>query len=895
MREANTTPNRPLLKRLTQKSLKMNRKRTIVTIIGIILATALITAVATMAVTFQWSLVEYEKSVSGDFHYGFMDVPEEELEHIRQNRNVESYYETENIGYSLLEGGANVDKPYLFLVAMDDKAMTNSTVDLVDGRLPENEHEVVISKHVKTNGGVDYKVGDTLTLNIGLRQDSDGQTLWQSDSYIEGESLLPEQTEEYTVVGITQRLSYKVEDYSAPGYTVITHLEDDKESALSNPNNTRNIYARYTSWGLHHRSQVTAELMGVEPELMDKFMFHTEQLTEAEWNEVENLYQLKSNSYLMNYETLDFRESSLVMLYSVAFIVILIIVFTSVFCIRNSFAISITEKMKQYGMLASVGATPRQIKKNVFYEASVLGTIAIPVGLASGVFATWVVVEIIDRFLSGGLRFGLVFHTSGLAIIAGALIAGITIFLSAVYPAKRAAKVSPIAAMNGNEDVRIRGGEVQSPAWVKKLFGMGGTIAYKNMKRNRKKYRVSVISIAVSVTIFIALHSFIQTAFQSVNYYVNNGGYNMRIWLNDWSESETDIQKSIVENGVNQAAILRWSSMLVDPKSIPYTTEAMEYNQSEIEVSYTEIPVLSVGERAYKDYVKELGLNYETVMNQAILINESYTQMDGKYIAFDNTKYKKGDVVEGVFQKTYGTDEKGNPVDEEGKAMDMSNTETITIAAVTNQLPYSMERNYYPAGVLVVSDSCMDAHAPLGRGNYAEVRYDCEDPDEFQNILEQEYSIETSEISNLEQERRDQGSFCLVVAIFLYGFIAVISLIGITNIFNTITTSMELRSKEFAMLRSIGMTSREFEHMIRMESVFYGTKALVIGIALGWLLSYLIYYKMSDGIATGYQMPVIGILISITAVFLLLAGIMRYSIHKIRKQNIIETIRQDNV
>lgn len=899
MREPNTTSNRPLLKRLTIKSMKMNRKRTIVTIIGIILATALITAVATMAGTLQWSLVAYEKSVSGDFHYGFLQVPEQELEHMEQNRNVETYFETEDIGYSVLEGGVNEDKPYLFLVAMDDNAMQNSTVKIVEGRLPENEHEVVISKHVKTNGGVDYKVGDTLTMNIGQRQDSEGRTLWQSDLYTADETLQSEQTAEFTVVGVTERLSRKFEEYTAPGYTVITHLDKGKDAFLHNADHTMNIYTVYSSWGLNHRSQVTAELMNTTPELMDKFMFHTDMLSEEEWDVVDNFYQLKANSYLINYETLDFRESSLVMLYSVAAIVILIILFTSVFCIRNSFAISITEKMKQYGMLASVGATPRQIQKNVFYEAFILGVLGIPLGLASGVFATWTVVEIINRFLSEALQIRLVFRTSWLAIAAGAALAVITIFLSAVRPAKRAARVSPIAAMNGNEDVKIQGGEVKSPFWVKKLFGMGGMIAYKNMKRNKKKYRVSVISIAVSVTIFVALYSFMQSAFTSVDYYVNNGGYNITAWLNNWPEVEDKMNETLHEKGVNQASVLRGSSFLLPDKDIPYTEEARKYlgvNSEDVSVDeYTEIPVVSVGERSYQEYVERLGLDYDTTKTQGILINESYRQADGKYIAFDNTSYKKGDVIQGVFQKSSGTGDDGIPVDPDGKAIDMTKTEQLTVAAVTNQLPFAMAHNYYPAGVLVVSDACLDAHAVPGERTSAEIRYDCEDPDEFQEVLEKDYEIETDEILNLEQERRRQESFYIVIAIFLYGFITVISLIGVTNIFNTITTSMELRSKEFAMLRSIGMTSREFEHMVRMESVFYGTKALGIGIVLGGLLSYLLYWRMSEGIATGYQLPVIGIMIAITAVVLLLAAIMRYSLHKIRKQNIIETIRQDNV
>ena len=135
----------------------------------------------------------------------------------------------------------------------------------------------------------------------------------------------------------------------------------------------------------------------------------------------------------------------------------------------------------------------------------------------------------------------------------------------------------------------------------------------------------------------------------------------------------------------------------------------------------------------------------------------------------------------------------------------------------------------------------------------------------------------------------------LVISIFLYGFIAVITLIGITNIFNTITTTMKLRSKEFAMLKSVGMTKKEFNRMIRLESIFYGMKALIIGIPIGIALSYLIYMAFLNSIEVPYAMPIRAIIISIIFVLVLISIIMKFSINKINKQNIIETIRNDNI
>jgi putative ABC transport system permease protein len=132
-----------------------------------------------------------------------------------------------------------------------------------------------------------------------------------------------------------------------------------------------------------------------------------------------------------------------------------------------------------------------------------------------------------------------------------------------------------------------------------------------------------------------------------------------------------------------------------------------------------------------------------------------------------------------------------------------------------------------------------------------------------------------------------------MIGIFLYGFITVITLIGITNIFNTITTSVYLRKREFATLRSVGMTNKEFNKMIRLESFFIGAKALIFGVPLGIILCYFMNESLDTGLA--FVPPFKTILITILAVFLLIFIIMNYSLSKIKSQNTIETIRNENI
>mgnify|MGYP001138307739 CR=1 FL=1 len=150
-------------------------------------------------------------------------------------------------------------------------------------------------------------------------------------------------------------------------------------------------------------------------------------------------------------------------------------------------------------------------------------------------------------------------------------------------------------------------------------------------------------------------------------------------------------------------------------------------------------------------------------------------------------------------------------------------------------------------------------------------------------------------IYNIDASAKEESAMVLVTKIFLYGFITVITLIGITNIFNTITSNMELRQKEFAMLKSIGMTSKEFDRMINLETIFYGTKAWIIGTIMGLFGTFAIYKAFSVKIQKGMYIPTNAILISAVFVFIFIFIIMRYSIYKINKQNTIETIRNENV
>ena len=858
-----------LLNRLTLKNLRLNKKRTLVTIIGIILSTALITGVATLVSSFRSTIIEYEKQDSGDYHYVFYNVPVDDLKYIKNNRNVEDVYLNEDLGYSLLEGSKNEDKPYLYLKAYSKGSIEKLGIELKEGRLPENDNEVVISSHIKSNGGVEYKIGDELDLKLGERI-SDGESLDQGKALDEerSESFVLRNEKNYKIVGIIERPNFDIEPYTAPGYTVLTILnENDIKGSL-------NVYVRYKDVKKHLAT--TAQIIGIDEQVLKRISDPSNgMISESDTEILENAkYVFSKNDSLIRWENLEFKEATRNVLYTVSAIVIVIIIVTSVFCIRNSFEISITEKTRQYGMLASVGATSKQIRKNVLYEGLILGLIGVPVGILSGLIAIFVLLKVISHILKSFLGFEFIFTTNLSAIAISILLAGITIYLSARKSAKKASKISPIEAIRNTDDIKIKAKKLRTPRIIKSLFGVGGDISYKNLKRNRKKYRTTVISIIVSVSIFIAMSAFIEYAFGTTSVYYKDYDYNLIV---NGRTSEINQLLEIAKNDtVKKYSINRDLVAEVAGRELRnhYTSEKKSVDESlgminsNDEKDYANL--VAVGKDEYMRFLSKNGLKYDDVKDKVILNDSAKTYVDSKkaYSMYRIYDYKKGDHISASI---------------DGKSSDLE------IAAIVDSVPMGP---YYSNGMFIVSDEFFDKYKSKEDMSVS-LYMDSSNPNELEEIVRK--SNIGSYVENIETIAKEQNAMMLAISIFLYGFIAVISLIGVTNIFNTITTNMELRQKEFANLKSIGMTKKEFNRMIRLESVLYGSKALVIGIPIGVGLSYLLFKAFGISYEMTYELPFKAIGISIVVVAILIWVIMRFSLKKINKQNIIETIRKDNI
>lgn len=846
-----------VLSKLSIKNLMLNKKRTISTIIGIILSVALICGVATLSTSMQATLIENAINEYGYYHLKISDVDKKAIETFENNRDIDRVLKIGIEGDAVIHNSKSDSITLFRIFSMSEDNFKDLKFSLIDGRFPANENEIIINKNIITSAAIDLKIGDTVEFDLG-----------EIDFTEDGEmNIASSKTKSYKIVGIINRPNRSFESYDDP-YTIITSEFDTKE---------KEVYITLKA-PKEYKSSIPEILGGKDYE-------------EVRENPENMKYpNFEENKELLRWEQFAFSDSTVTMLYSVVGVVLFVIIFTSVFCIRNSFAIATTEKIKMYGMLASVGATKKQIRRNVIFECMILGVIGIPLGIISGIFAIFVLLKIVNGLIGNYLLAyveGIIFKVTFSPIIIATVLGVITIYLSAISSARKASKVSPIENLRGSNEINLKSKKLKTPKIISKLFKTGGVLAYKNLKRSKRKYRTTVTSIAVSIFIFITLNAFITNAFELSGDYYETYDYNMMVQGFNRDSVSPDLVNEVIKlDNIDEYYITYDGNYLevsdeskVNNEDGAGMMDEENYDEEKQEFyrtgkRYSNLKIVGLNDETFKKYAKKIGANYDKVKDKAILC-DTYSYYDANAEKMKELRryyVQENDSIQGEIHSRL----------EEQKA-------EFKIGEITDTKPYGFERYDMPGGFLVLNEK----YTKNIEFNVYGILIQSENTDQLQkDVKEISYDLF---VRNYEAEAREQNGMVMVVNIFLYGFISVITLIGVTNIFNTITSNMELRQKEFAMLKSIGMTKKEFNNMINLETLFYGTKAWIYGTILGLIGTLALYRAFEVKMDGDIYIPVIPIIISAIFVFVFIFIIMKYSIAKINKQNTIETIRKENI
>lgn len=733
-----------VLSKLTRTNIRRNRKRSIVTMLGVALSSALLFTIFAMPTSFWETLRQFQKDEYGDFHQSFEYIPGDKVSIIEQAKGVEKVYYAPQVTYD--------------------------------------------EKH-------DY-----------LERSA---SLIPADYYEKLDSLSDE-----------RRTADKQ-------YIVFVRYEGPLRKAG---------YAK----PMHERYGANIGYALQDAEVED--------------------YWVRTNDQLLLFDgSIDYNTSTV--LVCMGALGAGLIVIAGIFTIRNSFNISTTERTREFGMLSSVGATPGQIRRSVILEALITGAYAIPIGLIVGVIATNILLGVTGHLLSA--RSSMVFSVPWWIIAINVAASFIIVWLASASAAIRAGRLSPIDAIRSTQDVNIKSKKLKTNKFIQSYFGIGGVIADKNLKRSRQKYRTTIISIVVSVAVFVGLSSFVidgQRIVKGMYPY-----YGADYFISGASREEFQEIESKFDLG-----------------------DHVYYHET---TAGSGISVRVINREYFEKFARSVGVTSD--FEHAAILND--------YVEETHTNGSRS--ISRAMQNVAGDEwhlKVLNLEAEEGSS-DVFRIFDVKLTAITDKKPIGAAIILAPN--LYISEDHVNVSALNLRDDesviFANPGDHAKDISEYIETMN-ERKAETGGIElsayDLKEGIKETENVILLLAIFMYGFIAVIALIGVTNIFNTITTNIQLRAKEFAMLKSIGMTDDEFNRMIRLESVLYTLRALLIGLPIGIVISYGTHYLLNQGgIGLSYELPIIPILISIVSVTLLIAVIMRYSVRQVSRQNIIETIRQDTV
>lgn len=880
-----------VINRFTWQSLKRNKKWTVVTIIGVIISTAMIAAVSTFVVSLMDLMQRTTIAETGNWQAEFDQVQAGKIPVIAEDKLTKEYMLSRNVGYAKLAGSQNPNKPYLFIKQYDDRSLKNFPIKLLSGRLPQNDREIVLSEQVAATGKVGYKVGDQVSLAIGERQ-FEGKSLGQSKGLVKDtkgeETFTPKSTATYTVVGIIAKPGF--EPSQAPGYTAITYLDAGKLASGDTVNVS--IVAQSPGRDFYSKVEALAQKAGVGKD------------------------QLAYNSDLLRYYGVISNDNLSQALYQIMYIVIAIIMIASVSLIYNAFAISVAERTRQLGMLASVGATKRQKRQNVYFEGFLIGLAGIPLGILAGIGGIGITLAALNPLLRSTMNVGnldLRLVVSWQAILIAVLFSALTIFISVYIPARRASRIMPIDAIRQSQEIKLTAKTIRTAGLTRRLFGFEGELALKNLKRNRKKYRATILSLIISLVLFLTVSMYGDLINRSSDMMLGRVNFDLSVNLNNSGAHYTpDQQKAIYRqiaglDTVKEYAVLNsiYGAVGVSAAQLPdgidkdqfshnmgVTVNSKGDSDGETKYGYS-VGLYSLDDAAFARYAAAVGADAgnfnDTTKPQAILINQNLSlQKDGRYVESEAIKAKVGDTL-GLTIESAG--EKGDA--KEAKY-------NFQIGAITQQRPLGISMTTAGQFMLVTNEktftSLIGAEEEEASPSLVVKTDDSGKLEtEIQSVL-QANSVEyvNGMIYNNADNMKKSGQTMLFLGVLVYGFIILISLICIANIFNTISTNVALRRKEFAMLRSVGMTPKSFNKMIRFESIFYGLKALLYGLPLSVLIAWLLNRAMDIGISQAFTLPWKSYGVAILLVFVIVAVTMLYSIDKIKKENIIDALKDDS-
>lgn len=865
--------------KLTLKQMLLNKKRTVATIIGVILSASLFTAVISFVSSTLFNMENELKRTEGNYHITVRDIDKEELDNLSKNKDIKDFKYFKHIGYSKIK---NDNKPYLSIEAICDNFTDKVSVKLTSGRMPQNQNEIILPSNLEKNGEDNYKLNEKINLGVGQRLNN-GKVLTQTDGfYSESEKLDVRFQKTYKIVGFYKR--NQMNPVASPGYSAFT--VNDKSSTTS---------GKYTAF-----LSVAKPLKGG-----------------SILSDLSKKYGKKKVSKTLLFDINCFSPNSEIKkpFYILALIFIVIIFVGSVSLIYNSFSISVSSRTKEFGMLSSIGATRKQLLKSVLFEANAISIFGIALGILLGCagmgITLWKTGDVFNSLLTPTAD-KFVFHISPLAILLPIIITYITVLISASIPLIKGTKVTPIVAIKENKNIKLKGKRnYKVSPLISKTFGFEGVLSQKYYKRSKSRYRTTIIALSLSVILFVCANSFVS--------YLNSAfKAQMGINTETFDYALTPESKSDKNSSIKQADVMNLQNILNKNENVAQTEISHQMSVGRFEVYKKD---LSKDAMSKIDKVGGDGKAFKTVENKKdkVYLNGNIIFLDdesfSKILKANNIyKYENQALVyspeykrnaKGQIEKNSGISKKFSKIsfsvyDSKDKKYEMSfeNSTIIknlpSISGMTSDMNDDI-RIYLPISKSNAYQSYREFLSPYTLFIRAKDGKQKQLGQDIDNIVKTQKN--RVEVFDFYEQREFITGFMFVLKVFSYGFTILISFISLANLFNVIYTNVMFRKTDLAVLRSIGMTESSIKKSTIFEALNYSLKSLFWGISLSVLLNYLMFFALKKGNvwSASFYMPTFPIIFSITGVVIVVFVTMLYFVKQMSNQNIIETIRNQNI
>ena len=862
---------------LTLRYLKENKRRTIVTIIGIILSTALICGIGNIFVSLMDHQIRESIANDGEFHATFYDIKKDDISTITNSAGISKSALSENLGYARLDKD---DKYMIQIKEYDENAFKGYQIKLKDGRLPSNDKEIVLSEESLKKSS--KKIGDSISFNIGKRVDEDGNSREGDLLAYENEKIINATKKDFKIVGTIEKPGFEWNGSDAV-VTGITYLD------INNIDKNQDVNVSISV-------NKPTEIYEIAPKIAKNLGLKLKDVSGDDYNNKQGIHyeNLSFNEHLLRLQGASAYSHINNSIYMIIIIVTVLVVICTIATVYNAFSISISERKKQFGILNSIGATKSQIIKLVFIEAFIVSVIAIPIGIVCGTISIDLVFRFIQRYFENSfiadMNLRVVYNLY--IIIGSILIVLITIGISAILPAITAAKISPLEAIKNSSNLKI--GKVKDSKIVRFIFKTEGVLAYKNLRRNKKKFRITLFSLIISVVIFISFSGFMELFIKANKVQSGQMNYDLYLYKNGFVEDDKIINELKKLNGIENFSINNEYSIgtNVEENNINKSYKELiekyftkENKNDEVIYDFSNNLFCIPGDEAISKLKLKTGkFDKETAIkeNGIILRNKSYYEEPGKKGDVSLTNYKVGDIIEAY---EIGYDEKNDK--EIRKPVKLK-----VLATTEDLLPGQLSSSYMGLDFITYDEVGQKLGFNINKGRmYISTNKEENTRKAIKEIAEK-YGYTVND--EIEYARKNEQSM-MAMKVFVYSFVSVISLVSITNIVNTISTNINLRKREFAIIKSIGVTPSGFNKMIYLESLLYGALSLIYGIPIGMGITILMNKTLGDVINLGMVIPWNAIIISFVGIFIITFIASYIPMKKINKENIIDSIRQESI